>query len=71
MLTIKVEASPGAHISDAFKEAIALADKLDCFVEFKFNDVTCIANPGGSYEKGEEAYSDSVTSGRSYKFAMS
>ena len=71
MMTIKAEVTAGESISNAFVEAIALADKLDCYVEFNFNGVMCIANPGGNPKKGAEGYHDSIRSEAKYKFAMS
>lgn len=72
MLTIKVEATAGCEITEAFVEAITIADKLNCFVQFDFNGVTCIAHPGGNPKKGAEIY-HSVISDDSieYKFSMS
>lgn len=47
-MTMYVEAHfvGGTPIDLAAVDAMALANKLDCAVKFKFNEVTCFANPG-------------------------
>lgn len=70
MLTIKVEPTAGSHISKTFKEAIELAQKTNCYIEFDFNEVKCIASPQGIWEKGEEMYHDAIKSKDKYKFAL-
>lgn len=71
MLTIKVEASPGSRIEDAFDQATELAKKLQCYVEFQFNDVTCCANPSGSKERGAERYyAESARKDGYFKYAI-
>ena len=42
--TIKVEFDGGCSIDNAFTESIRLAKLLNCWIEFKFNDITCICN---------------------------
>jgi len=71
MLTIKAEAAPGAEIQQTFKEAIIIAKKLNCWVDFNFNGVQCMASPEGSDEKGAAAYHKAIQSERTYKFAVS
>jgi hypothetical protein len=71
MMTIKVEPNAGDKIENTFKEAVALANKLRCYVEFDFNGVACIACPGGDPKKGASAYFDAIQSKDQYKLAMS
>lgn len=49
-MTMYVEAHfvGGTPIDLAAQDAMHLANRLDCAVKFKFNDVTCFANPGQS-----------------------
>lgn len=47
-LTLKLECFGGTNISDACEIAVYYANKLDIVVQFKFNDVTCMAKPGSS-----------------------
>lgn len=54
--SLKIEVSPGDDILTSFEEATRLANKLDVTIEFRFNDVTCLAFPGGSPEKGYRGY---------------
>ena len=49
-LSIKVEVSPGADIKDACSEAAVLAARTQLRVEFDFNGVRCVMNPGGVEE---------------------
>jgi len=56
LLTIKVKVLGGATIESTFKEAIKLATKLGCKIEFNFNGVLCMAYPNGDYLKGIENY---------------
>lgn len=59
--TIKIEFSTGTTILDAFTEAVRLANLLNVFVEFEFNDVTCLASPGGDPIVGINAYYNADT----------
>jgi sugar/nucleoside kinase (ribokinase family) len=61
MLTLKVKAIPGSDIKDTFEKAITLAKKLDCYIEFDFNGVDCIAHPHGKAEEGERQYFIAIT----------
>ncbi len=49
-LNIKVSVDPGSEIANACGDAIRLADKLEQCVEFYFNEVHCMATPGGSHQ---------------------
>lgn len=71
MLTIKAEATPGAEIQKTFEDAIQLAKKLNCYVEFDFNDVKCLADPKGSAARGAENYHAVTSEKKRLKFAMS
>lgn len=68
---LKVECSPGADISDAFQDAIALSNRLQITVEFVFNGVICFAKPGGSVRIGVDEYKEALKSKTQYKFAKS
>jgi hypothetical protein len=56
-LTIEIE--PGETIEDACNYAQDIADKCQWPVEFEFNSVLCIAQPGGDpaalYERQQQA----------------
>lgn len=67
MMTIKAEALAGTEITKAFKDAIKLAEKLECYVEFEFNQVTCFTSPGGNAEKGAKEYHKAISN--DFKFA--
>lgn len=69
-LSLTVEVDPGTEIVNAFKDAIALPNKLKCTVEFKFNEVTCMANPGSDPESGASSYYEAIQSKRTYKIAV-
>lgn len=64
--TIRVEFNIGTTILDAFTEAVRLANLLNVFIEFEFNDVTCLASPGGNPHAGANAYYNADTS-KKYK----
>ena len=51
MIAIRAEATPGMSIENAAREVCALADRIEAKVYLKFNDVECIAYPGGDAEK--------------------
>lgn len=69
MVTIKIEIDLGTTVHNAFTEAIRIARILSCKVQFKFNDVTCIAHPDGYPEVGVESWQN--THGKSVKIAFS
>lgn len=71
MLTIKADPNAGDEIDKTFKEAVTLANKLQCYVEFNFNGVVCIACPDGNPEKGASAYHDAINTKGLHKIAMS
>ena len=72
MLSLKVEATAGTEIDQACRQIQDLADRLVLNIELTFNDVTCIAVPGGSAsllaERQQEQQADTVGK---YKFASS
>lgn len=68
MITIKAELSPGTSIESAFKEARDVAIKLNCFIDFKFNDVHCVASPQTKIEHVVIMYDRVVKSKSDYKF---
>lgn len=69
-LTLTVEIDRGTVIEKAFIDAVALASRNDVDVKFQFNDVTCIAMPGGSPSGGANEYYDAIKNGRSFKLAF-
>jgi len=71
ILTIKAEVTPWSEITEAFKKAIKVAKKLDCYVAFDFNGVHCVATPNGDAEKGSSQYHDAFQSKKKFKFASS
>ncbi|HEX6171371.1 MAG TPA: hypothetical protein VFZ33_16905 [Chitinophagaceae bacterium] len=66
MLTIKVEAQPGSEIEQTFQQAIELSKKLDCWIDFNFNGVHCMANPNGNPKTGAENYHKAIRSNHKY-----
>lgn len=48
--TLKLETSPGYHIENCFDHALRIAVMLDVFVEFEFDEVTCIVRPDDKHE---------------------
>lgn len=56
MLTLKVEATCGSTIENTAMEMKALAEKTNCMVELKFNDVTLLMVPHGDVENMIENY---------------
>lgn len=68
--TIKIEFMAGDMIEKSFSEAISLAKKLDIWVEFKFNDVTCMAGKNGTVSVGVESYHKVMSEKGSSKIAF-
>lgn len=68
-LHLNVEVLGGSSIHDACKEACDLADRINVTVDFKFNDITCIAHPGIDAESLEKSWQVAVKSNSHYKFA--
>jgi hypothetical protein len=44
-LTLKVEVSPGCKIEEAASQLVALSHRLNCDLDFQFNDFNCICTP--------------------------
>jgi hypothetical protein len=70
MLTLKVEMIAGSEIEKSFTEAVELATKLNCYVDFNFNGVECTATPNGNPIKGVFAYHEAIKSKREHPFAI-
>lgn len=68
--TIKIEFNAGENIDGAFTEAIRLATLLSVWVEFKFNDVTCMTYKDGSISKGVEQYHVKIKEDTRFKIAV-
>lgn len=45
---LKAEVSGGSRIEETCESVQRMADTLGCSIEFEFNDVRCVAAPGGS-----------------------
>jgi hypothetical protein len=67
---IKLEFNAGDDIKGAFTEAIRIAKQLNCFAEFNFNGVTCLAHPEGLADEGVEMYHRQVKQDSKYKVAV-
>ena len=50
-LVLKADFIVGTNIESACKEAILLARRLDCCIEFKFNHIPMFAHPLSTLEK--------------------
>lgn len=71
MMTIKAEAMAGSSIGQAFEQSLSIAKKLNCYVEFIFNDVTCCASPRGDVLDGVDKYQKEIKrSDKTFKYAM-
>lgn len=69
-LNLLVEVDPGSSIERASSDAMELANKLGLTVQFKFNDVLCMALPGGSAADLSTAYFEAQKSKSPYKHAV-
>jgi hypothetical protein len=58
MKTIKYESMPGYHISTCCKEAVEIAQREFCHVEFDFNDIALTATPDTDPDILAKSYSD-------------
>jgi hypothetical protein len=54
--TLKLELAGHSSIGEASAEAQKLADKLSIKVQFQFNDIGCMALPGGSAAQLEKSW---------------
>lgn len=59
-LLIRVDAFPGSHIIDAAKDAISLAQQLDCGVSLAFNGHDLIILGHYSPDQVEERYDELI-----------
>lgn len=72
LLSIPVEVLAGAHITDdVIPQLIALANRVDCNVSAKCNDVKIIARPGDDPEDLAAAWEYELGSTCPIKIAMS
>jgi hypothetical protein len=69
MITLTAKVSPGTTISKACKEAIQLADRVQCRIDFVFNDVKVSARPGAMPEELVIAWQRAIDSDSPYKYA--
>jgi hypothetical protein len=70
-MTIKSEFDPGAEIEKSFIEAVRVATILQCIIEFKFNEVTCLAYPNSDPLLGASEYFRAIKSKDRFKMAFS
>lgn len=68
--TVKLEFNAGDDIKDAFTEAIRISKQLNCYTEFNFNGVTCLAHPEGFADKGVAMYHRQLELGSKYPVAV-
>ena len=68
--TVKLEFNAGDDIKGAFTEAIRIAKQLNCYAEFNFNGVTCLAHPEGFADEGVAMYHRQLESGSKYPVAV-
>ena len=68
--TIKLEFNAGDDIKGAFTEAIRIAKQLNCFAEFDFNGVTCLAHPEGFADEGVAMYHRQIIQDSKYRIAV-
>ena len=68
-IAIQVTVSPGTSIHQACKEAVELANKLGCRVEFVFNDIKTSARPGIDHEALSKKWWDEMQSKKPFKYA--
>jgi hypothetical protein len=59
----------GTDIDRACSEAVKLADHLWINVEFRFNDVVCLAQPGDKASHIVDSFHKEATKKHGYKFA--
>lgn len=70
MMILKLEPEPGDQIEATFKRAINLSELTKCRIDFEFNEVKCIARPGGDSTKGVRQYYEALESKKPYKLAV-
>lgn len=59
-VTMQLNFNRGTNIEDAFEDAVMLANKIGCSMQFEFNGIRCIATPN----------SDPKTGVKSFRFAV-
>jgi hypothetical protein len=70
-LSIEVKVWGGTSIDLAAEDAINLANRLSIPVRFKFNDVQCMAHPGGDPKVLADNWRVSADRGGMYPMASS
>ena len=68
-LWLTVDVQPGASISSACNEAIALAGRIGITIWFNFNGVKCLACKGDDPRRLEADWNRAMSSKASYKIA--
>lgn len=68
---IKISINGGASIEDTLRDAIALANKLDLWVEFDFNGVTCHAHKNGNCDDFLKNFKEACEKKDGHKYAFS
>ena len=69
-ISMQVEAHPGQDITEASSQAINVANHLGINVQFDFNGVTCIANPGSRSKALAESYHRELARGGDFQIAF-
>ena len=69
--SIKIEFPAGVTFLKAFTDGVAIADKLDCCVEFNVNDLTALVYPGDVPQELVDRYMVCVDKGIDHVFVMS
>ena len=69
-ISVKVDVLAGCDISRAAQQACELATKIGVNVEFKFNDVTCVAQPNAEFTDMVGEWYLMLNNGRQYKMAF-
>lgn len=60
MLRIKVEVSAGSSIEGTFEDAISMAKRLGCNIDFDFNGIKCSCNSNSNPSKGIKNWYEAI-----------
>jgi hypothetical protein len=66
---IKVEFHGGEPVARACRDACALANRIQCDVHFRFNDVYCMAIQGGDPAQLIDNFTEALQSSSSHPIA--
>ena len=68
-IAMAIEFTPGTDIGEACCDICELANRVDCLVKGKFNDVTVMAVRGDNPSELAESWHTATKSKNTYKFA--